>query len=349
MENKKHFQIRDTNFINIQYWMVSRLKLSASELLIYAIIYGYSQDGTSSFNAGYAYLAAFAATSRRTAIRVCDDLEKRGLIIKKTLIKDKLTFNCFSANPVHIYTGDKLAPATPGDSLSLVTDCPDTGDKMTPTPVTSCHPIINRGKEKPKERVSPQTPQGGMVCDPATEKTENNPAESYENGQSNEIRPANETANFQQSLALDTDNDKAQENPSALPGSTLENRGNQPTQPEKKQQEKPGFDALKHLVSLGVSEQVANDYLSHRKLKKAQVTPTVIRNMANRAAEFGYTLEEALIEVCLSGWTGFHPKRKRLPATYQQGPGLSDTPYRTCAQQEADSLENMLFGGAYAN
>ena len=36
-------------YIHIQWWMAQRLKLSGNELLTYAIVYGFSQDGESAF------------------------------------------------------------------------------------------------------------------------------------------------------------------------------------------------------------------------------------------------------------------------------------------------------------
>ena len=37
--------IKNENFILIQGWMINNLKLSGNDLLVYAIIYGFTQDG----------------------------------------------------------------------------------------------------------------------------------------------------------------------------------------------------------------------------------------------------------------------------------------------------------------
>ena len=51
-------QLNNKNYIAIADWMVTELNLSARELLIYAIIYGFSQDGGSSFSGSLSYLAS---------------------------------------------------------------------------------------------------------------------------------------------------------------------------------------------------------------------------------------------------------------------------------------------------
>lgn len=54
-----------------------------------------------------------------------------------------------------------------------------------------------------------------------------------------------------------------------------------------------------------VSEQVWNDFLKHRKAKKAPVTETVITRTRNEAKKINWTLEQAIIETCNRGWQGF--------------------------------------------
>ena len=49
-------KIKPNNFINIQGWMVTELGLKGNELIIYAIIAGFSQDGESNFHGSLSYL-----------------------------------------------------------------------------------------------------------------------------------------------------------------------------------------------------------------------------------------------------------------------------------------------------
>ena len=67
---------------------------------------------------------------------------------------------------------------------------------------------------------------------------------------------------------------------------------------------KGAFDALARLVELGVQQQVAEDWLTQRKAKRASSTDTVIRSFASEAAKAGFTLNDALTECCVRGWQG---------------------------------------------
>jgi hypothetical protein len=68
---------------------------------------------------------------------------------------------------------------------------------------------------------------------------------------------------------------------------------------------KGAFDALARLVELGVQQQVAEDWLTLRKTKKAATTETAIRIVVSEASKAGVTVEGALTTCCLRGWQGF--------------------------------------------
>lgn len=74
--------MRRENYITIQGWMVTELGLSGNELLCYALIYGFSQDGISVFNATMGYVASWLNVSRQTAIATIKKLCEKGLISK---------------------------------------------------------------------------------------------------------------------------------------------------------------------------------------------------------------------------------------------------------------------------
>lgn len=54
-----------------------------------------------------------------------------------------------------------------------------------------------------------------------------------------------------------------------------------------------------------VSDEVWEDFLIHRKAKRATVTNTVLKRIRSEADKAGWTMEEALSEMCLRGWQGF--------------------------------------------
>jgi uncharacterized protein YdaU (DUF1376 family) len=65
------------------------------------------------------------------------------------------------------------------------------------------------------------------------------------------------------------------------------------------------FDAMTHLMDLGVSRQVADDWIAHRKTKRASITETSIKGIEREAGKAGISLEQALSECCQRGWQGF--------------------------------------------
>ena len=55
----------------------------------------------------------------------------------------------------------------------------------------------------------------------------------------------------------------------------------------------------------GVSQSVWDDFVKHRKAKKAQVTQTVIDGITKEAKKAGWPLEDALKETILRNWASF--------------------------------------------
>jgi DNA-binding transcriptional ArsR family regulator len=77
---------------------------------------------------------------------------------------------------------------------------------------------------------------------------------------------------------------------------------------EEKQRQRatsPRFDAQAHLLTLGVSESVARDWLTHRKTQKAAPTETAINALQAESAKADMPLEDVLALCCQRGWRGF--------------------------------------------
>lgn len=72
--------ISDNSYVTIQGWMVTKLNLSGTELMLYAIIYGYSQDGESEFFGSQAYMADWCGCTTRSIRTALDNLISKGLI-----------------------------------------------------------------------------------------------------------------------------------------------------------------------------------------------------------------------------------------------------------------------------
>ena len=81
------------NYLVIQGWMVSELNLSGNDLLAYALIYGFSQDGETEFTGSINYLCKWLNCSRPTAIKSLKFLTEKNLIIKNVNTINGVSFN----------------------------------------------------------------------------------------------------------------------------------------------------------------------------------------------------------------------------------------------------------------
>ena len=77
--------------------MVKRLNLSGNELLCYAVIYGFSQDGDSLFMGSLKYLQDWMNVSQPTVLKALRGLMDKGLIKKQEIVKNKVKLCYYQA------------------------------------------------------------------------------------------------------------------------------------------------------------------------------------------------------------------------------------------------------------
>ena len=106
--------VKDENYIVIQGWMINRLNLKGNDLLIYALIYGFSQDGTTPFIGNVNYIADFVCCSKKTVKRSLDYLVNSELIIKEPYEINNVVFNKYRAK---CHRGGQNDP-TPGVKMT---------------------------------------------------------------------------------------------------------------------------------------------------------------------------------------------------------------------------------------
>ena len=78
--------MENTDFVNIQGWMINELNLKGNELIIYALIYGFTKDGVSEFRGSRQYMADWTNTSVRSVQNVVNSLADKGMIEKNNHI-----------------------------------------------------------------------------------------------------------------------------------------------------------------------------------------------------------------------------------------------------------------------
>ena len=82
--------INDDSFIMIKPFMRKELNLKGNELMVYAIIHGFSMDGESFFYGSWQYLADWIGANKRTIANVLQSLINKGLLIKEDIYIDKV-------------------------------------------------------------------------------------------------------------------------------------------------------------------------------------------------------------------------------------------------------------------
>lgn len=72
--------MKNENYIQIQGWMINELNLKGNELMLYAVIYGFSQDGQSKYFGSQRYIAKALKISLPTVNHLITKLLEKKLI-----------------------------------------------------------------------------------------------------------------------------------------------------------------------------------------------------------------------------------------------------------------------------
>ena len=75
-------KVNKENFYVVHGWMLTDMDMKGNEIAVYSIIYGFTQDGESTFKGGLQYLAEWTKTSKRGVMKNLQSLEKKGYIEK---------------------------------------------------------------------------------------------------------------------------------------------------------------------------------------------------------------------------------------------------------------------------
>lgn len=92
-------KIKRENCLNIQRWMVTDLKLKGNDLLIYALIYGFTQDGEQWFEGSRQYLADWCNSTKRGIAKNLHSLVGKGYLLKKDVVINDVKFCRYKVNP----------------------------------------------------------------------------------------------------------------------------------------------------------------------------------------------------------------------------------------------------------
>ena len=122
--------VQPNNYLALQGWMLTDLHLKGASLILFALIYGFTQDGESEFNGSIAYMQQWAGISRRGTIKALDKLLADGFIEKQKTTVNGVTFCRYraivggseqSALPVNKVHGgsEQSAPNNNSDNINI--------------------------------------------------------------------------------------------------------------------------------------------------------------------------------------------------------------------------------------
>lgn len=94
--------VKDNNFIAIQGWMRTKLNLKGYELIVYALIYGFSQDENSKFSGTRRYIAEWCGCSMKTVDNTLTSLLAKKLIVKHEKYVNGIRMCDYTAIPPEI-------------------------------------------------------------------------------------------------------------------------------------------------------------------------------------------------------------------------------------------------------
>ena len=85
-------RIKNENYITIQGWMINELNLKGNELIIYAVIYGFSQAENQTYNGSLQYLADWTNSTKQGVSKNLKSLVDKGFLAKNEKIINNVKF-----------------------------------------------------------------------------------------------------------------------------------------------------------------------------------------------------------------------------------------------------------------
>lgn len=101
--------INDEAYVVVQGWMINRLKLKGNELMIYAIIYGFTQMmGDQWFTGSRQYLADWTNTTKPSVDKALKSLVDKKMIVKREKMINNVKFVDYQITDHSLLVGNSL-------------------------------------------------------------------------------------------------------------------------------------------------------------------------------------------------------------------------------------------------
>ena len=135
--------MKNTNYYVIHGWMINVLDLKGIDLIVYSIIFGFSQDGESEFNGSLRYLCDAANSTKPTILKSLKNLIEIGVVVKRDRIIRNNNQPTYIALIPNLTGGKETLPPIQG-TLPL-------GGKETLPNNTNTNNTIDNGANPPQE------------------------------------------------------------------------------------------------------------------------------------------------------------------------------------------------------
>lgn len=91
--------VKPDNYVMLLGWMRTELNLKGNELNLYAIIYGFTQDGETEFSGSIRYMQEWLGVeSKQTVLNTLEKLMDKGLVQKRTEVENGVKRNYYRAS-----------------------------------------------------------------------------------------------------------------------------------------------------------------------------------------------------------------------------------------------------------
>lgn len=105
-------KVNPDSFIVVKGYMLTEMKLKGNELLVYAIIHGFSQTEDKSFKGSLRYLADWCNSSKQGIQKNLKSLVSKGYITKNDVYVDGVKYCIYKDNYFKLFQNSKKAKPT---------------------------------------------------------------------------------------------------------------------------------------------------------------------------------------------------------------------------------------------
>lgn len=127
-------KVKDDNFFLVSGWMLNKLNLKGTALHVFAIIYGFSQDGEGSYTGSLQYLMDFTNTTKKTIISTLKELVENGYLTKTENCINGVKFNTYKVSTLLV---KKLHQGSVEITPEAVKNLHRGGEEITPNNISN--------------------------------------------------------------------------------------------------------------------------------------------------------------------------------------------------------------------